>query len=78
MIDKLLSALLLPAFFMVFFTRITYRKSISFLLTLALIIVSAHKGYLHTWWLITIEAFSLTVGLLLADLLFKRNQQQND
>ncbi|WP_084782089.1 DUF2198 family protein [Bacillus niameyensis] len=61
--DKIFSAIFLPALMMIFFTRITYRRTVGFILTLALIVVSAYKGYLNSWWLILIEAASLTLGL---------------
>ncbi|MCJ8007677.1 CsbA family protein [Lederbergia wuyishanensis] len=63
MIDKIISAIFLPVLLMIFFTRVTYSRTVGFLLTIALIIVSAYKGYIQTWWLIVIEAASLTVGL---------------
>ncbi|MBW8349539.1 CsbA family protein [Bacillus sp. IITD106] len=63
MIDKIISAIFLPAILMIFFTRVTYSRTVGFALTIALIIVSAYKGYIMTWWLIIIEAASLTVGL---------------
>ncbi|MBS4219396.1 CsbA family protein [Bacillus sp. FJAT-49711] len=63
MIDKIISAIFIPALLMIFFTRVTYSRTVGFLLTIALIIVSAYKGYIQTWWLIVIEAASLTVGL---------------
>ncbi|MBS4200332.1 CsbA family protein [Bacillus sp. FJAT-49732] len=63
MIDKIISAIFIPALLMIFFTRVTYSRTVGFFLTIALIIVSAYKGYIMTWWLIVIEAASLTVGL---------------
>ncbi|MEK3887916.1 CsbA family protein [Bacillus sp. FSL K6-3431] len=63
MIDKVLSAIFLPALLIIFFTRITYSQIVGFLLTVALILVSAYKGYINMWWLIVIEAASLTIGL---------------
>lgn len=67
MIDKILSAIFLPALMMIFFSRVTYSRFVSFLLVVALIIVSAYNGYLHKWWLIIIEAASLTLGLFIVN-----------
>ncbi|MBS4178401.1 DUF2198 family protein [Lederbergia citrea] len=76
MIDKVLSAIFLPALLMVFFTRITYSRIVGFILTVALIIVSAYKGYIHMWWLIVIEAASLTVGLYFANQMRRKKNEQ--
>lgn len=78
MIDKILSAIFLPALLMVFFTRVTYSRIVGFLLTMALIIVSAYKGYIHTWWLIMIEAASLTVGLYFANRMTMRKKPKKN
>ncbi|MBM7713858.1 DUF2198 family protein [Siminovitchia sp. FSL H7-0308] len=77
MIDKIISAIFLPAFFMIFFTRVTYSRLVGFLLTVALIIVSAYNGYLHKWWVIIIEAASLTIGLFIVNwtIMKKRNKK---
>ncbi|HLU23011.1 DUF2198 family protein [Lederbergia graminis] len=76
MIDKLISAIFLPAIIMVFFTRVTYNRVVAFILTVALIIVSAHRGYIDTWWLIVIEAGSLTIGLYIANEMKKKKQKK--
>ncbi|GIN56778.1 DUF2198 family protein [Lederbergia ruris] len=72
--DKILSAIFIPAILMILFTRVTYRRSVGFLLTLALIIVSAYKGYIYGWGLIAIEAASLTVGLFITDRMVKKKR----
>lgn len=77
MIDKILSAIFLPALLMMFFTRITYSKIVGFLLTVALIIVSAYKGYIHMWWLIVIEAASLTAGLYFVNRMYNKKKEKN-
>ncbi|KRG11419.1 DUF2198 family protein [Lederbergia galactosidilytica] len=69
--DKILSAIFIPALLMILFTRVTYKRSVSFILTLALIIVSAYKGYIYGWGLIAIEAASLTLGLFVTDRMVK-------
>lgn len=62
---------------MIFFTRVTYSRLVGFLLTVALIIVSAYNGYLHKWWVIIIEAASLTIGLFIVNwtIMKKRNKK---
>ncbi|MBO0992175.1 CsbA family protein [Bacillus sp. SD088] len=72
--DKIFSAIFIPAILMVLFTRVTYRRSVGFFLTLALIIVSAYKGYIHGWGLIAIEAASLTIGLFITDRMVNKNR----
>jgi len=73
MIDKIISAIFLPVLLMIFFNRVTFNKWVSFILCVALIIVSALKGYMHLWWMIVIEAASLTIGLYLVS----RKKQTN-
>ncbi|MDQ0220008.1 DUF2198 family protein [Peribacillus cavernae] len=68
---KLLSALILPALLVMLFARVTYNRVVGLVLTVALIAASAYKGYTHTWWLIIIDAFSLTVGFWLSAKLSK-------
>lgn len=63
---KFLSALILPALLVMLFSRVTYNNVVGLVLTVALIAASAYKGYTHTWWLIIIDAFSLTVGFWLS------------
>jgi general stress protein CsbA len=62
MVLKFLSALLLPGMVVVLFARVTYSHIIGLVLTVALIAASVYKGYTNTWWLIIVDAFSLTVG----------------
>lgn len=77
MIDKILSAIFLPALMMIFFVRITYNRFVSFLLVVALIIVSAYNGYLHKWWLIIIEAASLTLGLFIVNQIKNKRRKKD-
>ncbi|GIN89168.1 hypothetical protein J6TS1_11030 [Siminovitchia terrae] len=77
MIDKILSAIFLPALMMIFFVRITYNRFVSFLLVVALIIVSAYNGYLHKWWLIIIEAASLTLGLFIVNQMKNKRRKKD-
>ena len=62
MFSKFLLALIMPGLLVVFFTRATYNRVLSLILTVALITASAYKGYTDTMWLIVVDAFSLTVG----------------
>ncbi|PLT32566.1 CsbA family protein [Bacillus sp. V5-8f] len=63
---KFLSALVFPALLVMLFSRVTYNTVVGLALTVALIAASAYKGYTHTWWLIIIDAFSLTLGFWLS------------
>ncbi len=62
MVIKYLSALLLPGIVVILFSRVTYNHVIGLVLTVALIAASVYKGYTDSWWLIVVDAFSLTVG----------------
>ncbi|QPC48443.1 DUF2198 family protein [Mangrovibacillus cuniculi] len=73
--DKVISAMLFPAILVILFTHITYSRTVALLLTLALIAVSAYKGYTHTWGLIIIDAASLTLGLVIANWLINKNRR---
>lgn len=59
---KYFAALVFPGVLVVLFTRVAYNHVIGLFLTVALIAASAYKGYTHTWPLIILDAFSLTVG----------------
>ncbi|AJD92098.1 hypothetical protein JMA_27810 [Jeotgalibacillus malaysiensis] len=60
---KILMAMFLPALLVVLFTRITYSRTIAMLLTIALIAGSSYKGYTGSWYVIIVDAASLTLGL---------------
>ncbi|WP_071460783.1 CsbA family protein [Bacillus massilinigeriensis] len=62
MVLKYFSALFLPGLLVVFFTRVAYNQVIGLVLTVGLIAASVYKGYTDSWWLIVIDAFSLTLG----------------
>jgi general stress protein CsbA len=62
MVVKYLSALLLPGFVVILFSRVTYNHFIGLVLTVALIAASVYKGYTDSWLLIFVDAFSLTAG----------------
>jgi general stress protein CsbA len=73
---KYLSALLLPGFMVVFFTRVAYNHILALVLTVALIAASVYKGYTDSFLLIVIDAFSLTLGFYFANQMMKRNRKQ--
>ena len=75
MITKFLAALFLPCLLVMLFTRVTYNHVVGLVLTVALIAASAYKGYTHTWPLIVIEAFSLTLGFYLSSKMMKRTSK---
>lgn len=67
-----LSALILPCLLVLLFTRVTYNRIIGLILPVALITTSVYKGYTHTWPIMIIDAFSLTVGFWLAAFMKQR------
>ncbi|MFD0050175.1 CsbA family protein [Actinomycetes bacterium NPDC127524] len=73
---KIFSALFLPGLLVMLFSRVTYNRVVGLILTVALIAASAYKGYTHTWWLITIDAFSLTAGFWLSSSMKKTNTKE--
>jgi general stress protein CsbA len=72
---KYLSALILPGLLVLFFTRVTYSRIIALVLTVALIAASVYKGYTDSYWLIVIDAFSLTAGFWYAQVM--KNKMKN-
>ncbi|MEK4028029.1 MULTISPECIES: CsbA family protein [Bacillaceae] len=75
MVGKMIMAMFLPGFLVVFFTRVTFNHFLGLGLTVALIAASAYKGYTHTWPLIIIDAASLTIGFWLSNLMMKKRKQ---
>ncbi|MCM3763357.1 CsbA family protein [Neobacillus niacini] len=69
---RFMSALLLPGLLVLLFTRVTYNRVIGLILTVALIAASVYKGYTNTFWLIVVDAFSLTAGFWLASKMKQR------
>ncbi|MBA9026780.1 MULTISPECIES: CsbA family protein [Bacillaceae] len=69
---KFLSALIVPGLLVILFSRVTFNRYVGLALTVALIAASAYKGYTHTWILIIIDAFSLTVGFWYSTKMLKR------
>ncbi|RSD25150.1 CsbA family protein [Mesobacillus subterraneus] len=76
MVLKYLSALLLPGFMVVFFTRVAYNHILALVLTVALIAASVYKGYTDSFLLIVVDAFSLTVGFYFANQMMKKNRNK--
>lgn len=76
MVVKYLSALLLPGFMVVFFTRVAYSQVLALILTVALIAASVYKGYTDSFLLIVVDAFSLTAGFYFSNLMMKRNRKR--
>jgi general stress protein CsbA len=74
-VTKFLAALIFPCLLVMLFTRVTYNHVIGLILTVALIAASAYKGYTHTWPLIIIDAFSLTLGFYLSMRMMKRHSK---
>lgn len=74
---KYLSALILPGLLVLFFTRVTYSRVIALVLTVALIAASVYKGYTDSYWLIVIDAFSLTAGFWYAQVM-KNKMKKTD
>jgi general stress protein CsbA len=72
MVIKYLSALFLPGLLVLLFTRVTYNRVLGLILMVALIATSVYKGYTSSFWLIVVDAFSLTVGFWIADRMKKR------
>lgn len=76
-VTKFLAALILPCLLVMLFSRVTYNHVIGLILTVALIAASAYKGYTHTWPLIIIDAFSLTLGFYLSTRMIKRTPKKS-
>mgnify|MGYP001954891812 CR=1 FL=1 len=72
LIGKLIAGLIFPGLLVILFTRVTYNRYVALILTSALIAASAYKGYTHSWPLIIIDAFSLTVGFWYASKMTKK------
>jgi general stress protein CsbA len=74
---KFLSALLIPGLLVVLFTRVAYNHVIGLVLTVALIAASVYKGYTDSFWLIVVDAFSLTVGFWYSQQMKKNFQRKS-
>ncbi|AQY50064.1 hypothetical protein PWEIH_04176 [Listeria weihenstephanensis FSL R9-0317] len=75
--DQLISALIFPGLLVIILTRITYQRFVGLGLTIILIAASARLGFTNTWWLIGIDAVSMTLGFIAAThMLTKRRQAE--
>jgi general stress protein CsbA len=74
---RFLSALFLPGLLVLLFTRVTYNRVIGLVLTVALIAASVYKGYTNAFWLIVVDAFSLTAGFWLASKMKQRAMKKS-
>lgn len=64
--DQLISALLFPGLLVIILSRISYNRFVGLALTIILIAVSARLGFTNTWYLIILDAISMTAGFILA------------
>ncbi|EFI84803.1 Uncharacterized protein conserved in bacteria [Listeria grayi] len=78
MIDQLISAFILPCLLVVVFARITYSRYVGLILMVGLIAASSKLGYTDTWWLIVIDAFSMTVGFYLATVMLRKLKERDN
>lgn len=76
MVIKYLSALILPGLVVILFSRVTFNHVIGLILSVALIAASVYKGYTDTWWLIIVDAFSLTVGFWYSTQMIQKNRKK--
>jgi general stress protein CsbA len=76
MVIKYLSALILPGIVVIMFSRVTYNHVIGLILSVALIAASVYKGYTDSWWLIIVDAFSLTVGFWYSTLMIQKTRKK--
>ena len=74
---RFMSALFLPGLLVLLFTRVTYNRVIGLVLTVALIAASVYKGYTNAFWLIVVDAFSLTAGFWLASKMKRRAMKKS-
>ncbi|MBC1482591.1 CsbA family protein [Listeria sp. FSL L7-1485] len=70
--DQIISALIFPCLLVILFARITYNRYVALLLMIILIAASAKLGYTSSYWLIVIDAFSMTIGFILATYMLNR------
>ncbi|MBC1474998.1 CsbA family protein [Listeria grandensis] len=73
--DQLISAFIFPGLLVIILSRITYHRFVGLGLTVILIAVSARLGFTNTWWLIFIDAISMTIGFFLATHMLARLRQ---
>ncbi|WP_328111921.1 CsbA family protein [Pallidibacillus thermolactis] len=77
LITKVVAALILPGLLVILFSRVTYNYIVGLLLTLALIIASAYKGYTEGLFVVIADAASLTIGLWYSKQMIERYHFEN-
>ncbi|MBC2370054.1 CsbA family protein [Listeria booriae] len=73
--DQLISALLFPGLLVIILSRISYNRFVGLALTIILIAASARLGFTNTWYLIILDAISMTAGFILATHMLTRLRQ---
>lgn len=68
-IDVFLSALILPFLMVLLLEKVTYSRVVAVSLTVILIMTSAFLGYTTGFLLIVLDAFSITMGLVVVNLI---------
>ncbi|ANZ96773.1 MULTISPECIES: DUF2198 family protein [Brochothrix] len=74
-LDVFLSALLLPMLMVIVLTKVTYSRIMAVVLTVILIMTSAFLGYTNSLAIIIVDAFSITVGLIIVNYFKKKNEE---
>jgi general stress protein CsbA len=78
MFGKIVAGLIFPGLLVILFTRVTYNYVVGILLTIALIAVSAYKGYTNTWPVIIVDAISITIGLWYSKRMVSKFKPKNE
>nr|WP_051456921.1 DUF2198 family protein [Brochothrix campestris] len=77
--DVFLSALILPFLMVLLLAKVTYSRVVAVSLTVILIMTSAFLGYTTGFLLILLDAFSITMGLVVVNLIkHKRAKAEHD
>ncbi|MFJ7950839.1 CsbA family protein [Lysinibacillus sp. NPDC096418] len=71
---KIILALFLPAFLVIFFTRITFNRFVALVLAIALIAASVYAGYTSPPIIFVIDALSLTAGFWFASQIMNKKE----
>lgn len=78
MLDQIISAIIFPGLLIIILARVTLNRYVALLLMVGLIAASAKLGYTDTWWLIIIDAFSMTVGFIVATTMLNRIRSREE
>ncbi|GAA3733852.1 CsbA family protein [Salinicoccus jeotgali] len=60
-------AMVVPAFTVVFFSRLTRNKFVAVFLTFIIFGVSIYRGFYHSEWVIFIDSLSIVLGYMLVE-----------